>query len=326
MQGYPADMQAPGPQMMPRMGSLGSACRGFEGLPDNIMPRMGSLGLSSHSLVCLSEGSESDPDLKLGFDLSELALPEKICSGSAGEASKMIWWRQFSHSTSAIKVLVKTLHDDSLLQGYKTLLLQLSHPNLVKVFQITKQAPHIIVAEYCTGGRLCDILRDAPLQMSLPQRAKVLLDVAKALEYLHFFSPSPPLLHMELTSSHVFLSKTITKQSQVPLAKVDFGPHGVLVTKQAAERWFAPEVLNQGQFEQVDTSADVYSFGMLMFEVFSRQAASHVGSAAPDSQLVDEGCPKMLLQLMQDCLGMDARQRPSIVTVRQTLQKSLSGL
>jgi len=110
----------------------------------------------------------------------------------------------------------------------------ISHPNLLKTFEVTTKSPFLIVTEYCEGGSLCDCVHRSSVPLSWRQRLKVLVDVAKGMEYLH--SRNPRILHRDLKSCNVLLAKPITNQSDQPTAKVaDFGLSRVLM--QQDEAW-----------------------------------------------------------------------------------------
>eukprot|EP00747_Dinoflagellata_sp_TGD_P187455 gnl/TRDRNA2_/TRDRNA2_45138_c0_seq1.p1 gnl/TRDRNA2_/TRDRNA2_45138_c0~~gnl/TRDRNA2_/TRDRNA2_45138_c0_seq1.p1 ORF type:complete len:363 (-),score=56.41 gnl/TRDRNA2_/TRDRNA2_45138_c0_seq1:30-1118(-) len=219
----------------------------------------------------------------------ELHFVEKIGSGGQAEVYKAEWTRKFKSTKSSITVAVKWLHPEmgSICRDREALMLD--HPNLVRCLDATLEPPYIIVTEMCIGGSLFDLLYntcdsiypDCQQQLCPRQQVKILLDVSAGLSYLH--SQSPCILHRDLKSSNVLLQKQIADVSQEPLAKIaDFGfsrsasqrQLQVKMTKGVGtSRWMAPEVVdsNSPDGEDYDESADVFSFGIVMYEVLIRK-------------------------------------------------------
>jgi serine/threonine-protein kinase CTR1 len=211
----------------------------------------------------------------------------------------------------------------------------------MKYFEVTMTPPYLIVSEYCAGGSLCDLMHKlGGLQLAWSQRLKILCDVAAAMEYLHI--RRPVVLHRNLRSCNVLLTKRIVSPNQEPVAKVsDFGfsrtpPNFENVTTQCAStwRWMAPELFRGCDY---DEHVDTYAFGMLMFEVLSHSLpyADQIPESAPPNarivqdimnghrpymQLVHLGCPAKVMQMMQTCWGKEPSARPEFVHVRERLQ------
>eukprot|EP01126_Amoeba_proteus_P053703 TRINITY_DN6562_c0_g3_i1.p1 TRINITY_DN6562_c0_g3~~TRINITY_DN6562_c0_g3_i1.p1 ORF type:complete len:581 (-),score=131.82 TRINITY_DN6562_c0_g3_i1:36-1778(-) len=149
-----------------------------------------------------------------------------------------------------------------------TLMSQMQHPNLVTLLGV-QQSSLSLVMEYIPGGILGDILYDSK-QPDLPYllKVKISLDVSKALSSMH--GMCPPILHRDLRSFNVFLVSLDPKAPVV--AKVgDFGLsiscpvtlNQILPTWQ----WVSPEIFLG---ECYGRESDVYSFGMVLYEIFTR--------------------------------------------------------
>lgn len=292
------------------------------------------------------EEGEEDRNLPLQLDAKELVLLDLLGSGAQAEVYRAIWWRTLGDSTSAITVAVKRLHGSigNRAHACESLTRNCKHPNLVKCFEATRQPPCLFVSEYCSGGSLYNRLRDTKNPpLTWRQKLKILVDVAKGMEYLHGLNPR--ILHRDLKSCNVLLAKPITSQSEQPTAKVaDFGLSRTLMQEQAwmtrcvgTWRWMAPEVFSSNDY---DEKIDVFSFGIVMFEVMTgeipyadtwplnagvnpRVGLHIVNGYRPNIKLVQPGNPTYAVQLMQECWASNPQERPDFAVVRQKLTAQL---
>jgi len=296
--------------------------------------------------------AQDDPDspcragIKEHLDPSELRVLERVGSGAQAEVYCAIWWRCFGCSTSAITVAVKHLHAASgeRAQTNESLTRRMSHPNLVKCFEATATAPFLIVSEFCGGGSLYECIHDSSHKLTWPQRIKILLDVTKGMEYLH--NQDPIILHRDLKSCNVLLTKHLKNAGQTPHAKVaDFGLSRAAKTSEAfmtkcvgTWRWMAPEVFYSNEY---DERIDVFSFGVLMFEVLSGEIpyadvwppnskavnpriGLHIFNGyRPNVRLVQPGCPRKAVAIMQECWDSDRTKRPDFGYLKTHLQDQL---
>merc|ERR1719193_729800 len=150
----------------------------------------------------------------------------------------------------------------------------IDHQNLVKCFDCTDSPPYLIVSEFCAGGSLFDVLYNSSVKLEDRQAVKILSDVAAGMNFLH--SQRPVILHRDLKSSNILLMKPVRCGTQVPVAKVaDFGLARLCGESDAASmtvgvgtwRWMAPEVFQGSDSDTYDKQADVYSYGMTMYEL-----------------------------------------------------------
>eukprot|EP00439_Symbiodinium_sp_Y106_P001689 s2637_g1.t1 len=130
--------------------------------------------------------------------------------------------------------------------------------------------------------------------------------------YLH--EQKPCILHRDLKSSNVLLTKPLRNSSQEPFAKVaDFGLSRVDAAETSKQgltvgvgtwRWMAPEVFasSDDDPEPYNLKADVFSFGILMYEVMERQLpySERFGSDVSD--------PRISLHV---CMGLRPEVRSS---------------
>lgn len=212
------------------------------------------------------------------------------------------------------------------------------HVNLVKMLGfVSREEPFVIVMELCAGGSCWELLHKCDhIELNWDQKLKMGVDVASAMEYLH--GCHPQIIHRDLKSGNLLLSKSIWSENDTPLVKVsDFGMARMKLyeedwdgmTQEAGTcHWMAPEVFAGTCY---DEKVDVYSFAMVLFEIicrevpFEEQAPENVGvmiaaGQRPDLEAVPPDTPPVLKDLMIACWAQDPKMRPCFKVIKLQLE------
>ena len=149
----------------------------------------------------------------------------------------------------------------------------LNHPNIVGVYDWGQEdGTYFIVMEYVDGRSLSDILRTEGLPPP-DAAADIATDVAAALGFAH----RNGVVHRDVKPGNIL----ITAAGQVKVA--DFGIARAIAggaeenltqtgSVMGTATYFSPE---QAQGHAVDPRSDLYSLGVVMYEMAHRQAAVH---------------------------------------------------
>lgn len=212
------------------------------------------------------------------------------------------------------------------------------HPRIVRFIGVAWDSLTDLCAviEFMDGGDLHSLLKKFEDSKQRQHgfhfdKARIALQVAHALAYLH--SLDPIVLHRDLKSMNILLTPNlevkITDFGVSRLWSVDTMTAGV-----GTALWMAPEVM---MGEHYDTSADIFSFGIVLSELDShlppyRKTWYTNGQKISDTailEMVSSGqlriefspnVPSELVDLGHACVDLDPTARPTASEVLYRLQ------
>ena len=188
-----------------------------------------------------------------------------------------------------------------------------------------------LVLEYCPKGDLRQFLKDSEVEISWKKRISVALDIARGMSYLH----SRNIIFRDLKARNMLMDN----HNRVKIA--DFGlarhhtEHSRPRTMCGTDGFLAPELILGMDYDQ---SADVFSYGMVLFEIISRQRVEKAFPRGPAtffamdeettraSEHIPRDCPPPLLDLAIWCTQYDAPARPDFKRITVILKQMLDTL
>ena len=250
----------------------------------------------SDSLVSKSSTRLSSYDI----DFASISLGQEIGKGSFGKIFTATW----NETPVAVKFLVnyeprdlewrggprngdfQPEHADKLQRTLETeaeILSVLRHPNIVQYLGVCMDPSTMcIVTEYCGNGSLAEVVRTKTLSWS--RASRMLLDAGTGMLYLH----SRNILHCDLKSNNILVdSHYRTKICDFNMSKLIEESTGSSLANIQNPRWLAPEIC-----EGIDShskASDVYAFGIIMWEVLTREVPWKDSKPWEIVQLIKEG-------------------------------------
>uniref|UniRef100_H3HE84 Protein kinase domain-containing protein n=1 Tax=Phytophthora ramorum TaxID=164328 RepID=H3HE84_PHYRM len=277
--------------------------------------------------------------------MEKLVRKELISEGGHGA----VYHGLYRGECVAMKVLLpekrKDMRQINIFLSEIKMMATVEHPRIVRFVGVAWDALTDLcaVSEFMEGGDLLSQLRrfdrvEHRARGFDVDKAKIAVHVAQALTYLH--SLEPVVLHRDLKSMNILLN------SDGDAKLTDFGVSrkwtvDTMTAGVGTRRWMAPEVMMGKRY---DTSADIFSFGVVLSELDSHQPpyasaiatiTSESGEKVTETALMEmvamgrirvdfsENAPSALVSLGHACVNLDPSSRPSAGEVHYQLQQIL---
>ncbi|EGG15809.1 leucine-rich repeat-containing protein [Cavenderia fasciculata] len=262
------------------------------------------------------------------IDYNELELePNPIGEGGTATVYKGTWRNNQS-------VAVKVLHTDKIGTQFTKvfnefrreifIMSSFYHPNILDLKGFCLE-PLCIITEFMAGGNLYDYIHDSNLALEWPLKIRMAKEIASSLQTLHDCKPS--MIHRDLKSPNILLSSRTPEDLSCQLCDFSLSGFSTSLSTRAVENpvWLAPEVISK---EGCTDKSDVYSYGVILFEILSRQQFfGGISFMSNLEQMICDGIRPQLPYhqvsefdaLLNSCWHQDPSQRPSFAKILKKL-------
>jgi serine/threonine-protein kinase len=218
-------------------------------------------------------------------------------------------------------VAIKLLRDDggprsvARFEQEAQILARLHHPNVVTVFDTgVDGGERFIVMELVEGPTLRELL-DREGRLTPERAAEIASGLASALGFAH----GHDVIHRDVKPSNVLLLPDgRVKLADMGIARL-LSPEALTATMslRGTARYISPE---QAQGDRVDSRADLYSLGCVLFEMLTGRTPfegnlvalsyAHAHTPAPHVRSIDPAVPVLMDELVAAMLEKDPADRP----------------
>lgn len=235
----------------------------------------------------------------------------------------------------AVKIIHQHLTDNAeFVQRFEqeaALIAQLRHPNIIQVHDFNHDGnTYYMVMEYIAGETLShrlEALKNAGIRLPLPDTVRIMSRICDAVDFAH----QHRMIHRDLKPANVMLDLL----GEPTL--MDFGIARLVGSKPTAASglpmgtaaYMSPELVRG---EDADHRADIYSLGIMLYEMLSGEPPfhddstyqvmfKHVNEPVPDLQAMEMNTPHSLVTIVERALAKEANGRfQSAAEMRSALQ------
>ncbi|CAK73665.1 unnamed protein product (macronuclear) [Paramecium tetraurelia] len=205
----------------------------------------------------------------------QIDLSEKVGKGTFGEVC--LGRDTKTQEVVAVKIINIKANDKNFDQMKKLcenecqIMQRFQHPNLVKFYSFQRTLNNVyFMMEYCEGGSLDQyIARKCPHKNQLKYLAEteariILSQIVDGYKEMY----KQNIVHRDLKPSNILINKGIAKISDFGFSKIlqDFD-NQILQTFAGTPLYMSPQILNPQAQRQYSTKTDIWSLGIIFFEV-----------------------------------------------------------
>jgi len=272
----------------------------------------------------LEMGHKGQIELHREIPRSELDIGTKIGDGNAGS----VYRAKYRGMDVAVKLFTKgSVQNSNDFIRELSLLSLIQHPLIVNCYGGSSRPGDEYIVEELMEASVYDLLHDKKFDMDIEMKLDFAISTAKCMSFLHGCG----VIHRDLKSLNLLVSKTY----QVKVC--DFGLSRVVDSKNqmtsniGTVSWVAPELFAKKLYTE---KADVYSYGIILWELLSRQMPFGDIEAFSVPLMVSRGerpelprdAPLEWRKLIKACWHQKPTSRPSFKKILVKLRTMLQTL
>ncbi|KHN72939.1 Integrin-linked protein kinase [Toxocara canis] len=260
-----------------------------------------------------------------GVDVSSLSLSMKIAESHSGE----LWRGKWQGNDIVARLLAISEVTPRISRDFQTefpALRIFAHANVCPVLACCNQPPNLIViSQLMPFGSLYNVLHEqTSVVIDQAQATKFALDIARGMSFLHTLDPL--ILRYYLSSKHVVVDDDLSAKISMADTKFSFQEVGRLYSP----AWMSPEALQHAPTDVNVRAADMWSFGILLWELSTREVPfSDLSPMEIGMKIALEGLrvpfppgiSRNMGRLMNICLNEDPGRRPNFDQIIPILEK-----
>ncbi|XP_056906140.1 ankyrin repeat and protein kinase domain-containing protein 1 [Takifugu flavidus] len=204
---------------------------------------------------------------------------------------------------------------------------------IVAIYGVCSEATAVVM-EHMSNGSLNNLLASHTLMW--PKKFQMVHEISMGVNFLH--SMNPPILHLNLKTSNILLDDHLhAKISDFALIHWEEGMSNTLFMESLTARgnisYIPPETFTQSS-DPPGTASDVYSFGIIIWEILTQQKPYAGWSMTtvllqvsqgrrPCLEIIPEWRPNecdRIICMMKQCWDQEPRKRPQFSDIVKTTE------
>jgi len=290
----------------------------YNAIPASVRPSIDrsrsalNLNMMTRNSINESPGAGGHQLAAFEIEFSDLTFGDEIGRGAYGVVFKGKW----RGGNVALKIIQNVNRDEVAMEA--SLMKQIRpHSNVVQFLGVCDRPDCLVlVTEFVNQGSLVNFLWTEKLESA--QLKQILSGTAAGMYHL----ANEGIVHRDLAARNILLQKfapdIVPKITDFGMSRFVLQETGTTATVTGPLKWMAPESLNSGSYSE---KSDVWSFGVLMWEVLSRGETPYptidpvqasIKVATRQLRLTPpESAPQAVKDLMLLCFSWEADQRPT---------------
>ena len=208
------------------------------------------------------------------------------------------------------------------------LLEKLTHPHIVRLYEVIEEPRPLLILETLTGQTLAHIVDTSYRRLPIRDVAHLGLHLCSAVHYLH----RNGILHLDLKPSNIVSERQVAKILDLSIAR----PPGRVREGAGTKQYMAPEQVRGGQ---VSPATDVWGIGAVLFEAATAEPPFNAGDEESSDGETDTDLdayeqvlrraepvrayrrvPPAFTEAIRRCLEPDPAARPTVEELAESLR------
>ncbi|HLL50274.1 MAG TPA: serine/threonine-protein kinase [Thermomicrobiales bacterium] len=205
------------------------------------------------------------------------------------------------------------------------LLLRLTHPHIVRAYELQTAPLPLVILETLPGETLGHLIERRQRRLAVHDIAHLGLHLCSAVGYLH----RNDILHLDLKPSNIIATHGMAKVLDLSVARPPGTHRGGIGTT----GYMAPE---QSLGGELGPAADVWGIGVTLYEVAMGEPTCDIGDETTTTRSRTIPCrpkpmprsrrlPVALVSAIEDCFNGDSKDRPSVDQLAAALAAVTGG-